>query len=196
MSAREQNPWAFLKTRWATEPREEIHVLNWRSGRSFVSRKRYTEKGGRLVRARRELGSPSEQTHATRRAHQRQPAKKLGQIPPMTSASPPAAITRSRRPIIAAAFLILLALGAAGFYLAMNTVGRREAHAVTLCAQRGATRRRRDRAGSLAESLAPIRRSAFLEGTARLARAVICRWRKGSWTKRKSSDTHDRLWPG
>ena len=55
----------------------------------------------------------------------------------MTSASPPEAVTRSRRPIIAAAFLILLALGAVGFYVGRDTIGRREAHAVTLALDEG-----------------------------------------------------------
>ena len=96
--------------------------------------------------ARSEHDSPREQAIASRRANEREPVQNLGQIPLMTSASPPEAVTRSRRPIIAAAFLILLALGAVGFYLGRDTIGRREAHAVTLALDEG---RREDAAIAL-----------------------------------------------
>jgi tetratricopeptide (TPR) repeat protein len=62
-----------------------------------------------------------------------------GQILLMKSPSPIAAVTRSRRRIIAAALLILLALGTAGFYLRRETIARREAQTVTLALDQGRT---------------------------------------------------------
>jgi tetratricopeptide (TPR) repeat protein len=98
----------------------------------------------------------------------------------MMSASPPEKPTARRRPIIAATVLILLALGAMGFYLGMDTAGRRESRAVALALDEG---RRDDAANALdrwlktspesAEAHFLKARLAWLEGDLGVAQAEL-----------------------